>query len=87
MSNNSQEDPKPDGAVFDDFFESLGEKAKHLTIDKQNGKKGATNGTSSLYITTKDEVEDENEPKIVDEIESLCMYCHKNVRFPRLSST
>jgi hypothetical protein len=81
MTSNSQEDPKPDGAAFDDFFESLGKKAEHLTIDEQNGKnETATNGTASLDIATKDEVEDENEPKIVDEIESLCMNCHENVR-------
>jgi zinc finger protein len=80
MTNNSQEDSKPDGAVFDDFFESIGKRAKHLTIDEQNGKKeSATNGTASLDTATKDEMEDENEPKIVDEIESLCMNCHENV--------
>jgi zinc finger protein len=80
MATNSQKEPKPDGAAFDDFFESLGKKAEHLTIDERNGKKEpATNGTTSPNIATTDEVEGENEPKIVDEIESLCMNCHENV--------
>jgi zinc finger protein len=80
MANNSQEYPKPDGAAFDDFFESLGKKAENLTIEDQNSKKDtATNGTESLDTPTKGDVQDENEPKIVDEIESLCMNCHENV--------
>jgi hypothetical protein len=88
MTSNYQEDQKPDGAAFDDFFESLGKKAEHLTIEEQNGKKAAaTIGTASLDTATKDEVEDENEPKIVDEIESLCMNCHENVRLLRRPST
>lgn len=80
MATNSQEEPKADGAAFDDFFESLGKKAEHLTIEERNDKKDpATNGTASLDTAPKDE-EDENESKIVDEIESLCMNCHENVQ-------
>jgi hypothetical protein len=80
MASNSQEDKKPNGAAFDDFFESLGKKADHLTIDERNGKgKAATNGTASENTGTTEQAEDENEPKIVDEIESLCMNCHENV--------
>jgi zinc finger protein len=86
MATNSQEDPKPDGAAFDDFFDSIGKKAENLTIDEQNGKKDpATNGTAPLDIAAKDAEEDENEPKIVDEIESLCMNCHENVWFFQIS--
>jgi hypothetical protein len=49
MATNSQEDPKPDRAAFDDFFESLGKKAEHLTIDERNGTKDPTsNGTASI---------------------------------------
>lgn len=77
MASNSQ-DPKPDGAAFDDFFESLGKKAENLTIDERNGQKGpATNGITP----SAEEGGDENEPKVVDEIESLCMNCHENVCF------
>jgi zinc finger protein len=80
MATNSGENPKPDGAAFDDFFDSIGKKAEHLMIDERNGKKDpATNGTASLNTAIKDEEEDANEPKIVDEIESLCMNCHENV--------
>lgn len=80
MATNSQADPKPDGAAFDDFFESLGKKAEHLTIDERNGpKEPTTNGTGPLNAAAEDKEEDDNEPKIVDEIESLCMNCHENV--------
>lgn len=74
MSN--QEDPKPDGAAFDDFFESLGKKAENLTIDEQNGNQqtAVANGAATA------EVAGDDEQKVVDEIESLCMNCHKNVR-------
>jgi zinc finger protein len=78
MSNPSQEDPKPDGAAFDDFFESLGKKAEHLTVDEQNGSEKspvALNGTAA-------QPEGEDDQKVVDEIESLCMNCHENVGPP-----
>jgi len=75
MSNSTPEDPKPDGAAFDDFFESLGKKAENLTInDKQNEKEEspvATNGTKTE--------EPEEDQRVVDEIESLCMNCRENV--------
>jgi zinc finger protein len=80
MSTNFQEDPKPNGAAFDEFFESLGKKAEHLTIDERNRKTDpATNVPASLDSAPKIEEEDEKEAKIVDEIESLCMNCHENV--------
>jgi zinc finger protein len=80
MATNSKEEPKPDGAAFDDFFDSIGKKAEHLTIDERNDKKTpATNGTTSLDTALQDGEDEANEPKIVDEIESLCMNCHENV--------
>ena len=62
MSNTAQ-DPKPDGAAFDDYFESLQKKADTLTTE--SGANAAN--------------EDDDEPRVVDEIESLCMNCHENV--------
>ncbi|KAI8634388.1 zinc finger protein zpr1 [Xylariaceae sp. FL1651] len=49
-----------------DFFESIGQKAGQLAPATTNG----ANGISDAH-------DDENE-KIVDEIESLCMNCHEN---------
>ena len=51
-----------------DFFESIGKKATHL--DSTNG----TNGTNGANGATGDDDE-----KVVQEIESLCMNCHENV--------
>lgn len=73
MTTPTQEDPRPDGAAFDDYFESLGKKAEDLRISEQDAK-SATNGTSAP-----DTSQDEDEQKVVDEIESLCMNCHENV--------
>jgi zinc finger protein len=66
MAANNPEDTKPIGALFDDYFESLGKKAQTLSTPAANGTNGA--------------VEPEEDGKVVDEIESLCMNCHKNVR-------
>ncbi|KAE8453558.1 hypothetical protein EG329_010419 [Mollisiaceae sp. DMI_Dod_QoI] len=71
MASNTHEEPKPDGAAFDDFFETLGKKAEHLT----------TNGENSVEESAtkpKSPGDDDGEPKIVDEIESMCMNCHEN---------
>jgi len=67
MADNNPEDTKPIGALFDDYFESLGKKAQTLSTPAANG----TNGTNGA-------VEPEEDGKVVDEIESLCMNCHKN---------
>lgn len=75
MASNTQEEPKPDGAAFDDFFESLGKKAENLTTNDKNGATAAP-GNDEFEATENDD----GEPKIVDEIESLCMNCHENVR-------
>lgn len=74
MADTNQNEPKPDGAAFDDYFESLGKKAQNLSSnDNTNG--AATNGLA----------EDEDQ-KVVDEIESLCMNCHENVCYSIFSS-
>ena len=71
MADTNQIDTKPDGAAFDDFFESLGKKAQNLSVnDQKNGV--AANGT----------LESDEDQKVVDEIESLCMNCHANVCCP-----
>lgn len=75
MASHATEDPKPDGAAFDTFFDSIGNKAENLTTNDQNGTNDpASNGAEST------DKPDENEPKVVDEIESLCMNCQENVR-------
>lgn len=74
MATNSQDDPKPDGAAFDDFFDSIGKKAENLNITNQAGKKYSATQGSESQATTEDD-----EPKVVDEIESLCMNCRENV--------
>ena len=77
MATKSQNGSKPDGAAFDDFFDSIGKKAENLNITDQTGENNsATQDSESkvLESTTEDD-----EPKVVDEIESLCMNCHENV--------
>ncbi len=66
-------EPKPDGAAFDDFFESLGKRAEHLTSMDRAAKPGTTNHG---VVAANDDSDDQ---KVVDEIESLCMNCHGNV--------
>lgn len=76
------EDPKPDGAAFDDYFESLGKKAEHLSITEQNA-----NATTATNGNPTEQADSEDDQKVVDEIESLCMNCRKNVKlFPLLSN-
>jgi zinc finger protein len=81
MTKPFRDDPKSDGAAFDDFFDSIGKKAEHLTINEQNEKQespAATNGTEPAS-SSKDKPEEEDQ-RVVDEIESLCMNCRENVR-------
>ncbi|KFY06743.1 hypothetical protein V492_07791 [Pseudogymnoascus sp. VKM F-4246] len=59
--------PKPDGKAFDDFFDSIGSKAEQV-----NSSKAAPEATEATPV------EEEEEQKVVDEIESLCMNCHAN---------
>lgn len=77
--SNPAEEPKPDGAAFDDFFESLGKKAENLTINEQNGSKEESSATNGTVATKPEEEEDQ---KVVDEIESLCMNCRETVGDP-----
>lgn len=69
MSSPSHEDPIPDSAAFDDFFESIGKKTQNLAINDQ-----VTPSDGSLP-----KLDQEENQKVVDEIESLCMNCHENV--------
>jgi zinc finger protein len=80
MADTHQEE-KPDGAAFDDFFDSIGNKAEHLSTgnSKSAGDNPATANGTNLATATPDAKADDDEPKIVDEIESLCMNCHENV--------
>ncbi|TAQ85992.1 hypothetical protein B7494_g5680 [Chlorociboria aeruginascens] len=61
MADSSQEH-KPDGAAPDDFFESLGNKAKNLTIKDSHQK---------VNSDVPEDAEDGTDQKVVDEIESL----------------
>jgi hypothetical protein len=79
MTSPSQEDPKPDGALFDDYFESLGKKAERLNINDKNEKSPGANNDAP----TEQAKADEEEQRVVDEIESLCMNCHENVPCPQ----
>ncbi|KAG0645918.1 zinc finger protein [Hyphodiscus hymeniophilus] len=74
MSNSVHDDPKPDGAAFDDFFESLGKKAEHLTNAEHNGHQESPVDSNNNVA----QPEREDDQKVVDEIESLCMNCHEN---------
>lgn len=79
MATHTTDEPKPDGAAFDTFFDSIGKKAENLSINDQNGHRDpATNGTESTPANPEDD-----EPKVVDEIESLCMNCQDNVQNSR----
>ena len=86
MTVLSQQDNVPDGAAFDEFFESLGKKAEHLNTNKQNDKDQNPAANSGIApqadasVKKGESGEDEDEQKVVDEIESLCMNCHENVR-------
>ena len=78
MTNPSQDDPKPDGAAFDDFFDSIGKKAEHLTISEQTEKKESHGFMNEDAATATGKPEEEDQ-RVVDEIESLCMNCREMV--------
>ena len=61
---------KPDGKAFDDFFDTIGNRAQEV---QGNAKKQKTDDGSAPK-------EEEEDQRVVDEIESLCMNCHANVR-------
>lgn len=48
-----------------DIFQSVGEQIDQLTLKNEDGSAGSENGI--------------DEPKVVDEIESLCMNCGRDV--------
>src|SRR5271154_4080138 len=88
MSNLKGED-KLDGAAFDDFFDSIGKKAENLTLKDsalKSNDSGATTDRGELTAESADTTDDGDGQKVVDEIESLCMNCHKNVRRWRILS-
>lgn len=69
----SNANPKPDGAAFDDIFERLGKRAEQLTsVDKAAEPDTTNDGVAAAN-------DDADDRKVVDEIESLCMNCHRNV--------
>lgn len=88
MTHPSQDEQKLGGAAFDDFFESLGKKAEHLTIDEKDGNNQVSTATNDTNApaTKEKPAEDDDDQKVVDEIESLCMNCRENVSFRNTSS-
>ena len=75
MASAPQDDPKPDGAAFDDFFESIGKKAEQLNVNDPS-REQPPNSTGDSLAGQPEQAEEEQ--KVVDEIESLCMNCHEN---------
>ncbi|CAG8972533.1 hypothetical protein HYALB_00001225 [Hymenoscyphus albidus] len=65
MASNNTEEPKVDGKLLDDFFDSIGNKAEKLSNDT-----AVANGVDST--------QPQEDQRIVDEIESLCMNCREN---------
>ncbi|KAK8038640.1 zf-ZPR1-domain-containing protein [Apiospora rasikravindrae] len=63
MSANDHQDATTKTLSSSEFFETIGQKASQTTNGQVNGA-GQENG--------------EDEPKVVEEIESLCMNCHEN---------
>lgn len=59
-------DAKPDGKAFDDFFDSIGNKAQQVDTKDKDANTAPADG-------------EEEDQRVVDEIESLCMNCHANV--------
>lgn len=80
MAGPPQEDSKPDGAAFDEFFESIGKKAEQLTVNGQSEESPQAKGDSPAQQPE----EGEEGQKVVDEIESLCMSCYENVSYSPL---
>jgi zinc finger protein len=74
MTDTTNE-PKQDGAAFDDYFESIQKKAETLSADPATATETGANGATE---------DDSDEPRVVDEIESLCMNCHENVSVFRM---
>ena len=58
-----EEEPKTIGTTANEFFESIGNQADQLAP--------ATNGEAQTA--------EDDDRRVVEEIESLCMNCHENV--------
>lgn len=69
---------KHDGTAFRDLFESVGKKAEHVSDNEARHATTDDSGNPPGAITSSAEDDDQ---KVVDEIESLCMNCHENVIF------
>lgn len=72
MTDTKPTESKADGKAFDDFFDSIGKQADQIskTTDAPITQDGDAPETSLT----------DDEQRVVDEIESLCMNCHANVR-------
>lgn len=68
MTSNTAEGPKPHGKASDDVFDNIGNKAEKLSSHETTA-----NGVDSTHTTQPQE-----DQRIVDEIESLCMNCREN---------
>lgn len=73
MGSPTQEDVIKGGVAFDDYFESIGKKAATLTSVENAVKQQLEGGEAP-----EEEAGEEQEQRLVDEIESLCMNCHAN---------
>lgn len=73
--STTKDESKAGGAAFDDYFESLGKKAESLSISKPEGDKAGVNADDSKDAAN----DDDDDARVVDEIESLCMNCQANV--------
>lgn len=67
MSANGADDQATKTINSTEFFESIGQKASQL------------NGTAG-DAGAEGQQDGDDEPKVVEQIESLCMNCHENVR-------
>ena len=72
MASSPGKSDEPPGAAFDKFFDSVSKKAENLTLNDKSS--GFPNGSSQ------DEGIQDGEQKVVEEISSLCMNCHEDVR-------
>lgn len=59
---------KADGKAFDDFFDTIGNRAQE--VQGRDKRQKTEDGAAPA---------EEDDQRVVDEIESLCMNCHANV--------
>lgn len=77
MADTNAAQIKPDGKAFDDFFDSIGKQADQIS-KSDNVPLTDEDGETPATLT-------DDEQRVVDEIESLCMNCHANVSLPSLA--